>query len=51
MEKIKAILIDDELNSLQNLQQKLEGFLPGYKHHCHFSKAGRRFIAYKTTPA
>jgi len=28
MEKIKAILIDDELNSLQNLQQKLEGFCP-----------------------
>jgi len=28
MEKIKAILIDDELNSLQNLRQKLEGFCP-----------------------
>lgn len=28
MGKIKAILIDDELNSLQNLQQKLEGFCP-----------------------
>ena len=28
MEKIKAVLIDDELNSLQNLQQKLEGFCP-----------------------
>lgn len=28
MEKIKAILIDDELNSLQNLQQKLTGFCP-----------------------
>ena len=28
MEKINAILIDDELNSLQNLQQKLEGFCP-----------------------
>ena len=28
MEKLKAILIDDELNSLQNLQQKLEGFCP-----------------------
>ena len=28
MEKIKAILIDDELNSLQNLQQKLQGFCP-----------------------
>jgi|SRR5690348_4069673 len=28
MEKIKAILIDDELNSLQNLQQKLEVFCP-----------------------
>jgi len=28
MEKIKAILIDDEFNSLQNLQQKLEGFCP-----------------------
>jgi two-component system LytT family response regulator len=28
MEKIKAILIDDELNSLQNLQQKLEEFCP-----------------------
>lgn len=28
MEKIRAILIDDELNSLQNLQQKLEGFCP-----------------------
>ena len=28
MEKIKAIIIDDELNSLQNLQQKLEGFCP-----------------------
>ena len=28
MEKIKAILIDDEVNSLQNLQQKLEGFCP-----------------------
>jgi two-component system, LytTR family, response regulator len=28
MEKIKAILIDDELNSLQNLKQKLEGFCP-----------------------
>ncbi len=28
MEKIRAILIDDELNSLQNLQQKLEVFCP-----------------------
>ena len=28
MEKIKAILIDDEFNSLQNLQKKLEGFCP-----------------------
>ncbi|MEO8415845.1 MAG: LytTR family DNA-binding domain-containing protein [Ginsengibacter sp.] len=28
MEKIKALLVDDELNSLQNLQQKLEGFCP-----------------------
>jgi two-component system LytT family response regulator len=28
MEKIKGILIDDELNSLQNLKQKLEGFCP-----------------------
>ena len=28
MEKIKAILIDDELNSLQNLQQKLKDFCP-----------------------
>ncbi|MEO6288647.1 MAG: LytTR family DNA-binding domain-containing protein [Ginsengibacter sp.] len=28
MEKIKAIIIDDELNSLQNLKQKLEGFCP-----------------------
>lgn len=28
MEKIKAIIIDDELNSLQNLQQKLETFCP-----------------------
>jgi two-component system, LytTR family, response regulator len=28
MEKIRGILIDDELNSLQNLQQKLEGFCP-----------------------
>ena len=28
MEKINAILIDDELNSLQNLQQKLAGFCP-----------------------
>ncbi len=28
MEKIKAILIDDELNSLQNLQKKLEAFCP-----------------------
>ena len=28
MEKIKAILIDDELNSLQNLQQKLAEFCP-----------------------
>lgn len=28
MEKIKAILIDDELNSLQNLEQKLAGFCP-----------------------
>jgi len=28
MEKIKAILIDDELNSLQNLHQKIEGFCP-----------------------
>jgi two-component system, LytTR family, response regulator len=28
MEKIRAILIDDELNSLQNLQQKLRGFCP-----------------------
>jgi two-component system LytT family response regulator len=31
MEKIKAILIDDEFNSLQNLQQKLEGFCPDVK--------------------
>lgn len=28
MEKLKAILVDDELSSLQNLQQKLEGFCP-----------------------
>ncbi len=28
MEKIRAILIDDEFNSLQNLQQKLEAFCP-----------------------
>jgi len=28
MDKIRAILIDDELNSLQNLQQKLDGFCP-----------------------
>lgn len=28
MEKLRAILVDDELNSLQNLQQKLEGFCP-----------------------
>ncbi len=28
MEKIKAILIDDELNSLQNLRQKLDEFCP-----------------------
>ena len=28
MEKIRVILIDDELNSLQNLQNKLEGFCP-----------------------
>lgn len=28
MEKIKAILIDDELSSLQNLQQKLDEFCP-----------------------
>jgi two-component system LytT family response regulator len=28
MGKIRTILIDDELNSLQNLQQKLEGFCP-----------------------
>lgn len=28
MEKIKAILIDDELSSLQNLQQKLSAFCP-----------------------
>ena len=28
MEKIRAILIDDELNSLQNLQNKLKGFCP-----------------------
>jgi two-component system LytT family response regulator len=28
MDWIKAIIIDDELNSLQNLQQKLEGFCP-----------------------
>jgi two-component system, LytTR family, response regulator len=28
MEKINAVLIDDELNSLQNLQQKLVGFCP-----------------------
>ena len=28
MEKLKAILIDDELSSLQNLQQKLEEFCP-----------------------
>ena len=28
MEKIRAILVDDEFNSLQNLQQKLEGFCP-----------------------
>lgn len=29
MEKIKAILIDDELSSLQNLRQKLDEFCPG----------------------
>ena len=28
MEKLKAILVDDELNSLQNLQQKLVEFCP-----------------------
>jgi two-component system, LytTR family, response regulator len=28
MEKMRAILVDDELNSLQNLQQKLEAFCP-----------------------
>ena len=28
MEKIRAILIDDELNSLQNLRQKLDEFCP-----------------------
>ncbi len=28
MEKISAILVDDELSSLQNLQQKLESFCP-----------------------
>jgi two-component system LytT family response regulator len=28
MEKIRAIIIDDELSSLQNLQQKLETFCP-----------------------
>ncbi|MEO6637193.1 MAG: LytTR family DNA-binding domain-containing protein [Ginsengibacter sp.] len=28
MEKIKAILIDDELNSLQNLERKLQEFCP-----------------------
>ncbi len=28
MEKIKAVLIDDELNSLQNLEKKLEEFCP-----------------------
>lgn len=28
MDKIRAILVDDELFSLQNLQQKLEGFCP-----------------------
>ncbi|MDQ6761448.1 MAG: LytTR family DNA-binding domain-containing protein [Bacteroidota bacterium] len=28
MEKIKAILIDDELNSLQNLEKKLQEFCP-----------------------
>ncbi len=28
MEKIKAILIDDELNSLQNLRQKIDEFCP-----------------------
>ncbi|MEO6187392.1 MAG: LytTR family DNA-binding domain-containing protein [Ginsengibacter sp.] len=28
MEKIKAVIIDDELNSLQNLRQKIEEFCP-----------------------
>ncbi len=28
MEKIKAVIIDDELNSLQNLKQKIEEFCP-----------------------
>ena len=28
MEKLKAILIDDELSSLQNLRQKLDEFCP-----------------------
>ena len=28
MRKLKAILVDDEINSLQNLQQKLEAFCP-----------------------
>ena len=28
MEKVKAIIIDDELSSLQNLQQKLAEFCP-----------------------
>jgi two-component system LytT family response regulator len=31
MEKVKAILIDDELSSLQNLQQKLTEFCPDVK--------------------
>jgi len=31
MEVLRAILVDDEINSLQNLQQKIEQFCPAIK--------------------
>ena len=51
MEKIKAILIDDELNSLQNLQQKLEGFCPDVAIVAVTQKPEEGIITYQATSA
>ncbi len=41
MQVLKAILVDDELNSLQNLQFKIQEYCPSIKGRCPNSKSGR----------